>query len=134
MIFFQNILFSKELLACNGCFGLFTKIEKGPGTSFWWTFSAWFCHKNVLYLYLSTDKVSMPYLFSFPRYQTQCVIMFLTQWLTGRKRGEDGNTKIWRSWERKELFRWNKEQFSLFLKGYHLVANKNLRKNSRHKL
>ena len=27
----------------------------------------------------------------------------LKQWLTGRKSGEDGNTKIWISWERKEL-------------------------------
>ena len=58
------------------------------------------------------DKVSMSYLFSFPRYQTKCVIKFLfrqlvtsqalrfifnqtlKQWVTGRKRGEDENTKI----------------------------------------
>ena len=32
----------------------------------------------------------------------------LKQWLTGTKRGEGGNTKIWISRERKELFRWNK--------------------------
>ena len=44
---FQNILFLQEFLACNGCFELFTKIKKGSGTSFWWTFSAWFFHKNV---------------------------------------------------------------------------------------
>ena len=61
---------------------------------------------------LSMGNVSMPYLFSFLRYQTKCVIKFLfrqlmmsqtirfmldqplKQWLTGRKRGEDGNTKI----------------------------------------
>ena len=30
----------KELIGCNGCFGLFTKIKKGSGTSFWCTFSA----------------------------------------------------------------------------------------------
>ena len=30
------------------------------------------------------------------------------QWLTGEKRGEDGNTKIWISQEWKELFRENK--------------------------
>ena len=29
----------KEFLACNGCFQLFTKIEKGSWTSFWCTFS-----------------------------------------------------------------------------------------------
>ena len=58
------------------------------------------------------DNVSMPYLFSFSIYQIKCVIKFLfrqlmmsqtlrfvldqtlKQWLTGRKRGEDGNTKI----------------------------------------
>ena len=57
------------------------------------------------------DKVSMSYLFSFSRYQTKCVIEFLLrqlmtpwtlrfifdhppkQWLTGRKRGKDRNTK-----------------------------------------
>ena len=65
------------------------------------------------------DKISMSYLFSFPRYQTKCVIKFLfrqnmtsktlrfifkqplTQWLTGTKRGEDGNAKIKISRERK---------------------------------
>ena len=30
------------------------------------------------------------------------------------KRGEDENTKIWISQERKELFRWNKKHFSVF--------------------
>ena len=52
IILFQNILFLKEFLACNGCFGLFTKIKKGSGTSFWCTFSAWLFHKNVPYLIL----------------------------------------------------------------------------------
>ena len=28
------------------------------------------------------------------------------------KRGEDGNTKVWISWEPKELFRWNEKHFS----------------------
>ena len=54
----------------------------------------------------------MSYLFFFPRYQTKCVIKFifsqlmmsqtirfmlgqhLKQWLTERKTGEDGNTKL----------------------------------------
>ena len=49
------------------------------------------------------------------------------------KRGENRNTKVWISREWKELFTWNKKHFSLFLKGYHLVENKNLVKNSRHK-
>ena len=49
IILFQNILFSKEFLASNCCFGLFIKIKKGSGTCFLCTFSAWFWHKNVLY-------------------------------------------------------------------------------------
>ena len=56
----------------------------------------------------------------------------LKQWLTGEKRREDENTKIWISRERKELFRWNKKHFSQFFKGYHLVKNKNLIENSGH--
>ena len=37
----------------------------------------------------------------------------LKQWLTGRKRRKDRNTKNWISRERKELFRrWNKKDFS----------------------
>ena len=68
--------------------------------------------------------------FPFSRYQTKCVIKFLLgklmmlqtsrfildqalkQRMTGRKRGEDGNTKIWISGEQKKLFRWNKKHFS----------------------
>ena len=51
----------------------------------------------------------------------------------GKKR-EDENTKIWIPRERKELFRWNKKHLSQYLKGYHLVKNKNLIKNCGHKL
>ena len=52
VILFQNILFLKEFTACSGCFGLFTKIKKGSGTSFWYIFSAWFSHKKIPYLIL----------------------------------------------------------------------------------
>ena len=52
IIIFQNILLLKEFLACDGCFGLFTKIIKKSENSFWCTFSAWFFHKYVLYLIL----------------------------------------------------------------------------------
>ena len=30
--------------------GLFTKINNMSGTSFWFTFSAWFLHRNIPYL------------------------------------------------------------------------------------
>ena len=52
IILFQNVLFLKDFLACNGCFGLFRKTKKGSGASFWCAFSAWFFHKNVPYLIL----------------------------------------------------------------------------------
>ena len=51
-----------------------------------------------------------------------------------KKSREDEKTKIWISWEQKELLRLNKKHFSWFLKGYKLVKNKNLIKNSGHKL
>ena len=37
------------------------------------------------------------------------------------KRWEDGNTKIWISWEWKELFRWNIKVFAIIFMGYHSV-------------
>ena len=52
IILFKIISFFIEFLACNGFFGLFTKIKKESGTSFWCIFFAWFSHKNVPYLIL----------------------------------------------------------------------------------
>ena len=142
IILFQNILLLKDFLAYNDCFGLFTKIKRGSGTSSWCTFSAWFFNKNVFYLILYQQaKLQCHTFFSFIRYQTKCVkfwfsqlmmsqtIRFmlgqhLKQWLTGRK-WEDGNTNIWISREWKELFRRNKKHFSWLLKAYHLVKIKN---------
>ena len=64
------------------CFGLFTKIKKGSGISFWCTFSTWiFSYKCSLFNTLSINKVSTLYLFT--KYQTKCVIKFLfTQLMT----------------------------------------------------
>ena len=129
IILFQHIFFKKEFLACNGCFGLFIKIKKGSGISFWCTFSACF-HKNVLYLILyiwtkfqchtsfpSQDIKQNVIDFLFRQLMTSWTLRFifdhpLKQWPTGRKRGKDRNTKNWISRERKELFRWNKKHFS----------------------
>ena len=36
MLFDHPLL--KYFFVCNGCFGLFTKIKRGSGTSFWCTF------------------------------------------------------------------------------------------------
>ena len=52
VILFQNTLFLKDFLACNGCFGLFSKIKKVSGASIWCTFSALFFYKNIPYLIL----------------------------------------------------------------------------------
>ena len=55
----------------------------------------------------------------------------LKQWLTGRKRRKDRNTKNWISRERKELFRrWNKKHFSQFLKTIIWWKNTNLIKTA----
>ena len=136
IIFFQNILFLKELLACSGWFGLFTKNKEGSGSSFWCTFSVSCFHKNIPYLILyQCTKFQCDTFFSFSRNQIKYVIKFifrqlmtswtlrfifeqsLKQWLTGRKRGEDRNRKIWIYWEWKELFRWNKKTFFIFFDG-----------------
>ena len=45
--------------------------------------------------------------------------------VTGRKQGEDGNTKTWIPQERKELFRWNTKTFFIAFKG--LSFGKNLK-------
>ena len=67
IILFQNTLFLKEFLACNGCFRLFSKITKRSGASFCCTFSAWFFRKNV------------PYLILYQWRKFQCHTLFLSQ-------------------------------------------------------
>ena len=128
---FQNILFLKEFIACNVYFGLFSEIKKESGTSFWCIFFAWFFHKNVPYLMLYhwTKFQCLPLFPSQDMKQNMILSSYLDscwchrllrffldqllkQWLTGRKWGEDENTKIWISWDGKELFRWNKKHFS----------------------
>ena len=119
---FQNILFLKEFLACNDCFRLFTKIKRGQGL----TFGAHLLHDFTIKMFhiffhnvtLSMDKVSMLYISSFSTYQAKCITKFLfrqlmilwtlrfildqalKQWLTERKRGEDGNKKFFHSFWR----------------------------------
>ena len=110
---------------------LFWVIYQKSGTSFWCTFSAWFFKENVLYLILfqrikfechtffpfddiKQNLLLSSYLDKWWRYKLFRFIFdhLLKQWPTGRKRGEEGNTKIWISRERKELSRWNKKHFS----------------------
>ena len=96
IILFQNILFLKEFLACNDCFGLFTKIKKGSGTSFCYTFSTWFFHKNVWYLVLNVWTKIQCYTFFSSQDIRQNVLLssyldiwwhhLLKQWPTRRKK------------------------------------------------
>ena len=44
-------------------------------------------------------------------------------------KGRKKKTKIWISWERSELFRWNKKQYLQFLKSHHLVKKQKFDKN-----
>ena len=50
------------------------------------------------------------------------------------KRGDDGNTKIWISRERKELFGWNKKTFFIVFEGLLFGEKQKFYKNSGHKL
>ena len=90
-----------------------------------------FSLQNLLLIYCSTKlswqkKMQLPKKLAvqysmlpieFRQLMTSQILRFildqaLKQWLTGRKIGEDGNTKIWISGERKEPFRWNKKHLS----------------------
>ena len=110
--------------------GNLPKLKKGLVLAFGAHFLHNFCIKISLFNTLPMDKVSMSYYFSFSQYQTKCVSKFLfrqfmtsktlrfmfdhplKQLPTGRKSGEDENTKILISRERKEIFRWNKKHSS----------------------
>ena len=67
----------KEFFACNGCFGLFTKIENGSGISFCRTFSACFFNTNAPYLILYQLTKFQCHIFSFSMYQIKRLIKFL---------------------------------------------------------
>ena len=58
----------------------------------------------------------------------------LKQWLTKRKREEDEIKKFEYLENEKSFLDKIKKHFSHFLKGYHLVINKNSIKNGGHKL
>ena len=142
-VFFKNFLRPMAVL------GYLAKLKKGLGLAFCAHFLHNFFCKNALYLifyqwtkfqfhtfFLSQDIKQNVIKFLFRQLMTLYTLLFflgqpLKYWLTGEERGEDENTKIWISQERKELFRWNKKHLSKFLKGYHLVKNKNLIENSR---
>ena len=65
-------------IKCNGSFGLFSKLKRGLGLASGKHFLHDFSIK-VFFISLSMDKVSMSHLITFSRYQTKCVIKFLSK-------------------------------------------------------
>ena len=156
IILFQIILFSKEFFACNGYFGLFTKIKEGSGTRFWCTFSAWFFDNGVPYLilflwakfkchtFLPSQDIKQNVLLSsyLDKWWHQTLIRFifnhpLNQWLTEGKRGEDGNKKFEYLENQKSFFNEIKSIFHIFWRTiicWKKKKKKKVCKNSGHKL
>ena len=131
--------------------GYLSKLKRGLGIAFDGHFLPGFSIIMSLIWYSINGQSFIVIPFSFSRYQTKCVNKFLLRQYDvinfkiylrstskamadrGKKRGR----RIYKNWlprERKEHFKWNKKYFSWFLKGYHLVRNKNFIKNSGHKL
>ena len=50
-----------------------------------------------------------------------------------KKRRQDGDTKMWISWEEKDLFRWNEKAFSIIIYGLSFGEKKMNIKNNEHK-
>ena len=92
--------------------GYLAKLKESLGLAFGAHFVHDFSMKVFCMYTLSMDKVLMSHLISSSRYQTKCVIKFLSgqltmsltlrfflnqtleQWMTGKKRGEDENAII----------------------------------------
>ena len=147
MILFKNTLFQKEFLACNGCFGLFSKIKKGSGASFWCNVF----YKSVSYLILyQLTKFQCHTLFVLKISNKMCYLGIIqtaddvtnlksffgptSKTMTDREK-KGGKMKIQKSGylENEKIFLDEiKKHFSQFLKGFHLVKNKNFIKNSGH--
>ena len=131
LIFFQIILFLSQFLACNGCFGLLTKIKKLSGTSFWCTFSAWFflskcslfntqlakyqltkfqCHTFFPYQDIKENILLSSYLDNWWCHKLKDIssIILCSNDQQRKRRGEDGNTENLISREQKKLFRWDR--------------------------
>ena len=125
IILFQNILFLKQFLACNGCFGLYTKIKKGSWTGFGCIISAGFFHEIVPYVILYQLIKFQCHIFFHSRDIKQNVLLSsgfilnhpLSQWMAGKNWRKVGNKIFWISREQKGLFRWNKKHFLKLFKG-----------------
>ena len=102
------------------------KKQKGPGTSDQLLFRLQNNFRNILLLlmYYIPDQVWWCNIKSFLSYSKNYICYFmqanswrkllyfcLSFWVWKVWKRREKNTKIWISWEQKELFRWNKEHF-----------------------
>ena len=137
IVLFQNIFMSQEFLTCIGCFGLFIKMNRGSGTTFWCTFSAYFFLKNFLIL----SSINWPSFNIRPffllkisnnEFLNSCLanrwrhkLWLILDHLLGNGWQEEKNGKEIQKFEylemEKSFFKGNKKHFSHFVKGYHLV-------------
>ena len=111
------------------------KKQKGPGTSGQSLFRLKNKFGKVSLLVILSDQVWWHNIKGFLSYSKNYICKFmqanswhhklfhfyLSIWIWKVWKGREKTTKIWTSWEQKELFRQNKKHFSQFLKGYHLV-------------
>ena len=111
--------------------------KQGSGTNVQSPFMSWNKKKkkNSFICYILSDKIwwynveqflsySKNYICKFMQFNSWHHKLFdfhLSFWIWKVWKGGEEITKIWKSWEWKELFRWNKKRFSQFLKGYPLV-------------
>ena len=125
-----KFLISKRILCMHCVLSYLAKLKRGLGLTFGVSIVHDFFHKNVPYLilyqwrkfqchtlFLSQDIKQNMLLSSYLDKWCHKLLRFslnhpLKQWLTGKNKEVDKNTKIWISRERKELFRWNKKHFS----------------------
>ena len=148
IIIFQNLRSIKEFL---GLFwvvlGYLPKLKRGLGLAYFLHVFSYNCSFSST---ISVDKVAMPNLFPFPRYQIKWVVKFLCrQLMTSHalrftcnqplkqwpRTGYDGSQKYryFNILRAKTVFRCNKKHFSWLFKGYHLL-NKRKRLNTSFKL
>ena len=94
----------------------FFKNEKGAGSSFQATFFIEFFDKKFFCNITKTGKISSPDCLYFSIYSVKFVLCFILRRFMTTWHLNIWKVKIWLSQEWKELSKWNKKHFYLFLK------------------
>ena len=119
-----KISYFQEFLPCIGCFELFTKIKKESGTSFRYTFSAYFLDESSPYLILYQLTKFQYQTYFLSQHIKQYVILnscIAKRWrhkcksssqetADRRKTSGRGKYKNLNNLRTKKVFRWNKKQ------------------------